>query len=132
MPQIKYEWTNSRKAVPIIYKHSQPYRALKYDILAPLNEHQTVTLSGKTFGKVIVFMNTVEQIAKIISDVNIDKSKCAVICGDSVRNELKIKGIARLTDPRQLPVFTFITASGFKGIDLYDREAMTVVVSNTQ
>jgi len=132
MPQIKYEWTNSRKAVPIICNHSQPYRALKHDILVPLNENRTVTLSGKTFSKVIVFMNSVEQIAKTISDVNIDKKKCAVICGDNIRNELKIKGISRLADPRILPIFTFITASGFKGIDLYDKDAMTVVVSNTQ
>jgi hypothetical protein len=131
MTQTKYIWTNSRKAVPILYKHNQPFRALKHDILTPLNERQTVTISGKTFGKVIVFMNTVEQIARIISDVGIAKSDCAVICGDSIRNELKIKGIARLTDPKNLPVFTFVTASGFKGIDLYDKEAMTVVVSYT-
>lgn len=132
LPQITYEWTNSYKAVPIVYQHAQPYRALKYDILAPLNENNTVTMKGKTFSKVIVFMNTVEQIAKIISDVNIDKSKCAVICGDNIRNDLKIKGIQRLKNPSNLPIFTFITASGFKGIDLYDKEAMTVVVSNTK
>jgi len=132
IPQIKYEWENSRKAIPIIYKHSQPYRALNHDILAPLNENRTVTISGNTFSKVIVFMNTVDQIAKIISDINIEKEKCAVICGDNIRNDLKIKGIPRLNDPRNLPVFTFITASGFKGIDLYDKDAMTVVVSNTQ
>ena len=132
IPQITYEWNNSFKAVPIIYQHTQPFRALKHDILAPLNENNKVTMSGKIFSKVIVFMNTVEQIAKIISDVNIDKSKCAVICGDNFRNDLIIKGIPRLQNPSNLPIFTFITASGFKGIDLYDKETMTVIVSNTQ
>jgi len=132
IPQITYEWSNSCKVVPIVYQHAQPYRVLRHEILAPLNENKTVTISGKTFGKVIVFMNTVEQISRIISDVNIEKSKCAIICGDNIRNDLKIKGIPRLKNPSNLPIFTFITASGFKGIDLYDTQAMTIVVSNTQ
>ncbi len=132
IPQITYEWSHTFKAVPILYKHCHPFRVLRHEILAPLNENKKVTISGKTFSKVIVFMNTVEQIAKIISDVNIDRSKCAVICGDNIRNDLKIKGIPRLNNPSNLPIFTFITASGFKGIDLYDKETMTVVVSNTQ
>jgi hypothetical protein len=62
----------------------------------------------------------------------ISETQCAIICGDSFKNDIYMKGIKRLDDPHKLPLLTFITASGFKGIDLYDSEAMTVVVSNTK
>lgn len=132
IPQIKYEWNHTFKAVPILYKHCHPFRVLKHEILAPLNENKPVNFDGNIFSKVIVFMNTVDQIVKIISELEIDKSRCAIICGDNIRNDLKIRGIPRLKDPWNLPLFTFVTASGFKGIDLYDTQAMTIIVSCTQ
>lgn len=90
-----------------------------------------MTVANRTFKKAIVFVNTVQQIVNLVAEAGIDKKDCAIICGDSIKNDLKISGIHRLQNPRELPMITFVTSSGFSGIDLYDHEAMTFVVSNT-
>jgi hypothetical protein len=89
-----------------------------------------MTVSGKAFSKVIVFMNTVNQIMKVIKDANLDKDDCGLICGDSLKNDVKISGIERYQSG-PLPKYLFLTSSGFCGIDLIDDDAMTIVVSNT-
>lgn len=48
-----------------------------------------------------------------------------------MHNDVKIKGYNRLQNPAKLPKFTFITSVGFQGIDLYDKDAFSIVVSNT-
>ena len=57
-----------------------------------------------------------------------------IICSNSNEQETKLKrakldGI-RVRDFSNLPTFTFITSTGFQGIDLDDPEAMNVVVSS--
>jgi len=93
--QVKITWSNTVKATPIICERTYPFRSLCEEFLAPLNREGTMTVSGKTFSKVIVFMNTVSQITKVIKDAGLDKEDCGIICGDSLKNDVKISGIER-------------------------------------
>ena len=128
--QIKITWNNIVKATPIICERTYPFRSLCEEFLFPLNRTGTMTVSGKTFSKVIVFMNTVSQITKVIKDTGLDKEDCGIICGDSLKNDVKISGIERYKSG-PLPKYLFLTSSGFYGIDLVDEDAMTIIVSNT-
>ena len=128
--QIKITWNNIVKATPIICERTYPFRSLCEEFLFPLNRTGTMTVSGKTFSKVIVFMNTVSQITKVIKDTGLDKEDCGIICGDSLKNDVKISGIERYKSG-PLPKYLFLTSSGFCGIDLVDEDAMTIIVSNT-
>ena len=128
--QVKITWSNTVKATPIICERTYPFRSLCEEFLAPLNREGTMTVSGKTFSKVIVFMNTVSQITKVIKDAGLDKEDCGIICGDSLKNDVKISGIERYKSS-PLPKYLFLTSSGFCGIDLVDEDAMTIIVSNT-
>jgi hypothetical protein len=128
--QVKIAWSNIMKAVPIICERTYPFKSLSDEFLRPLKRNNSMTLSGKTFSKVIVFINTVSQISKVIKDAELSKSECGIICGDSLKNDIKISGIDRYRSG-PLPKYLFITSSGFCGIDLIDDDAMTIVVSNT-
>ncbi len=128
--QVKIEWGNTSKTIPILCPRTYPFKSLKHEFIIPLNEKRTLTVSGKTFKKIIVFINSVDQISKLINESKLDKKECGIICGDSLKNDLKIKNIKRHVSG-ELPKYLFITSSGFSGIDLYDKEAMTIVVSNT-
>lgn len=131
LPQIKLEWSNTTKAKPILMKRTYPYKALLDEIVLPLVNNKQIVMGNGVFSKVIIFINSLETIAKTIKKAELNKKDVAIIAGDSVKNDLKIKGYNRLKDPTKLPKFTFITSSGFEGIDLVDSEAISVVVSNT-
>jgi hypothetical protein len=128
--QVKINWTNTVKADPIIYEKTYPFKALCREFLMPLQNNGAMTVSGRTFSKVIVFLNSINQICKVIHDADLDKSECGIICGDSLKNDSKISGIERYRSGT-LPKYLFITSAGFCGIDLIDDNAMTIIVSNT-
>jgi hypothetical protein len=128
--QIKITWNNTVKATPIICERTYPFRSLCEEFLIPLNREGTMTVSEKTFSKVIIFMNTVNQITKVIKEAGLGKKDCGIICGDSLKNDVKISGIERYKSG-SLPKYLFLTSSGFCGIDLVDEDAMTIIVSNT-
>ena len=130
IPQIKIEWEGTITATPILLKRTYPYKALREEIVKPLQK-SPITIGGKTFSKVIIFINSIEQILKTIKESGIDKKECAIICGDNLKNDVKISGIDRYTIHKEFPKYLFITKSGFSGIDLKSEDAMTVVVSNT-
>lgn len=128
--QVKISWSNTMKAMPIICERTYPFKSLCNEFLQPLKHNGSMTVTGKTFSKVIVFVNTVSQISKVIKDADLDKNECGIICGDSLKNDIKISGIKRYRSG-SLPKYLFITSSGFCGIDLSDENAMTIIVSNT-
>lgn len=129
--QIKMEWSNVIKASPILMERGNPYRSLSQEILIPLKNDGYVSLNDSEIEKVIVFMNSVDSIVTAIKSANLDKDDVAIISANSVRNDIKIRGYNRLTDPTNLPKYTFVTSSSFEGIDLNDDKAISIVVSNT-
>lgn len=128
--QTKINWSNTVKAIPILCERAYPFRSLSEEFLVPLNKNGHHSVGEKTFDKVIVFLNTVSQISRIIKESGLNKDECGIICGDTLKNDVKIAGIKRYRKGI-LPKFLFITSSGFCGIDLTDDSAMTIVVSNT-
>lgn len=131
LPQIKMNWSNTIKATPYLMERSYPFKALNNEIIKPLQEQSEVKVGDIIVKKAIIFINSVTNIMKIIKDNNLKVEDVAIMCGKSVKNDVAIKGYNRLTNPKQLPKYTFITSSGFAGIDLYDNEAVNVVVSST-
>lgn len=131
IPYIKLYFSNTIKVQPILMKRAYPFRALKEEILRPLKNNEEITIGNRTFKKAIIFINSVENIIKIIKDCNLNRDDVAILCSDSTRNDIKIRGYNRIENPNKLPKYTFITSSGFQGIDLVDDNAINIVVSNT-
>jgi hypothetical protein len=131
LDQVKMYFTNTIKVTPMMMKRQYPYKALQNEIIRPIKNSGQVVIGDRTIRKVIVFINSVENILKIIKECQLDPEKVAILCGDNTRNDYKIRGYKRIDRPDCLPQYTFITSSGFQGIDLTDSEAINVVVSNT-
>lgn len=129
--QVKIEWSNTIKSSPIICERTYPIKSLKDEFIIPLKEQGSMTVANRTFSKLIIFMNSINQIIDAIKESGLDADDCGIICGDSLKNDIRIRGIKRYVTGI-LPKYLFITSSGFAGIDLVDVEAMTVVVSSTK
>lgn len=131
LPYIKMVWNCTTKSIPYVMERGFPFKSLREEILTPLRDKGKVLVGDLEFSKVIVFINSIENIIKVIKEVEIPSSEVCVIAGDSLRNDVKLNEFSKLENPSNLPRYTFITSSGFQGIDLYDIEAVSVVVSYT-
>jgi hypothetical protein len=133
LDQYKFTWTTSMTVTPMMCKRRMPTDALKKEVLLPIAAGKNAVVADRTFRKAIIFLNSVSSICKTIKDCGIEGCS-GIICSNSNEQEAKLKkakldGI-RIKDFFHLPTFTFITSTGFQGIDLYDPEAMNVVVSS--
>ena len=131
IPHIKMEWTNTIKAQPILMERTYPYASLTQEILKPIVDHGFIKINGEKIKKAIIFINSVSTIVKCLKDANISSEDVRVVVGDNLKNDVALKGFKRLDTPSNLTKFTFVTGTGFDGIDLVDDEAISVVVSNT-
>jgi len=113
LPQFQFEFKNTIDVRKMLMQRTNPYQALKDEIIRPLNINGSVSIGDRTITKVIVFINSVRTITQIVRDCNLNKDDVAIICGDSVRNDCKIRGYNRVEKYNVLPKYTFITSTGF-------------------
>jgi len=135
------EFTNSIEVRALEVNVESPTTALKQHIIKPILRYGEAEISGKKFSKAIIFMNTIAGAMDVIetsavidsngNTIRVNPSDVKFICGDSLENDNKIKEYGRVTNPTDLPKFTFVTGTGVRGIDLDDAEAMSVVVANS-
>lgn len=133
LDQYKFEWTTSMTVTPMMCKRRMPTDALKKEVILPIKAGREAVVGDRKFKKAIIFLNSVTSICKTIKECDI-KDCSGIICSNSNEQETRLKrakldGI-RIKDFANLPTFTFITSTGFQGIDLDDPEAMNVVVSS--
>lgn len=133
LEQYKFTWTTSMTVTPMMCKRSLPTDALKKEVIQPIFSGKDAVVGDRTFRKAIIFLNSVNSICKTIRECGI-KDCSGIICSNSNEQEAKLKKAKlddiRIKDYSHLPTFTFITSTGFQGIDLDDPEAMNVVVSS--
>lgn len=130
LPQIRMEWPEEKKQrnMTLVYSKTPIDSAVEM-IIRPLKKKNCATLGKHTFTKAIIFVNSVKGIESMINSAKLTPEETVYLCSDTLENSFKLKDYERLTDYENLPRFTFITSTGFQGIDLYDPEAITVVIS---
>lgn len=129
-----YEFENTETRKPFLMKRQKPINALINEIIMPIVKNGEVTIKTKTFSKVLVFCNSIRTIMeKIIPTCGLTKEQVAFYIGDSIDNDKKLDKykFRRFTGINDLAQFNFVTSSGYSGVDFYDKEAMTVIVSWT-
>lgn len=131
LPQVTINWANTIDVKPYLMKRAQPISALKKELITPILENGYTTVEDLTVTKLIVFVNSITAIKKIIKDSDLQASDIGYIVGKNLKNDVDFKKYKRVGATDVLPKFTFITSTGFKGIDLSDKEALSVVISIT-
>lgn len=135
MDYVVMNWRKVTNVRPILLERPYVKSALIEEVINPILENGQVTIANKTFSKVIIFFNSVKGIKDVIKCVNLDPEECGIICSNSVRNDYILSDgskLDRIEDFGKLPKFTFVTSTGFNGCDIYDAEAMNVVISDVK
>lgn len=133
LDDVEMNWKNTVKSKPYLLNRKNVKKALIEEIINPILTKGKVTIGNNTFSKVIIFFNTVKGIKDIIKKVNLNQLDCGIICGNSVRNDFILSDgnkLERIEDFDNLPTFTFVTSTGYNGCDIYDKEAMNVIISD--
>jgi len=133
LDHIVYNWTSTIAVTPMMCKRRSPLKSLKKEVIEPIVSSGIVNLGDRAFRKAIIFMNSVESICQVVNDCCISDIS-GIICSYSDTADKKLHrsnlGGIRVTDYNNLPTFTFITSTGFQGIDLDDAEAMNIIVTS--
>ena len=116
LDQYKFTWTTSMTVTPMMCKRRMPTDALKKEVIQPIVAGKDAVVGDRTFRKAIIFLNSVNSICKTIKECGI-RGMSGIICSNSNEQEAKLKrakldGI-RVKDFSNLPIFTFITSTGF-------------------
>lgn len=132
LDQVELRWKKNIKVKPILCPRPFPYKSFKEEIAHPLYHNKVSKIGEVEFKKVLVFVNSLIEIANIVKEVGIEPKDCAVICGDNIKNTYKMKDVnlKRLMDCSKLPMFTFVTSAGFSGIDIVDKDVLTIIISS--
>ena len=132
LKQYKFVWKNTTKFIPDLIKSDRPIHTLKQDVVKSIKTKGYFLLSDNTkIKKVIIFLNSVTKIMDIINDLDLGINEVSIICAESIHNNNKIRPYNRLYNMSELPTYTFVTSTGFQGIDIEDSEAMTIILSTT-
>ena len=123
LPLTKIQWSNTKLLTPILIKQPHPLDYLRNKIIKPLKEQGEITINQLTIKKVIIYLNSTSSINKIIKDYKLTDDYDLIVSEKS--STLKPTNY----DPYNLKTFTFITSAGFCGLDLYDPQAISIVVS---
>ena len=127
----KFVFNNTETTLRFNHFRDKPYYALEKEFIEPIINKGFVTINDKKVTKLIIFVNNLSRIIKTINNYNLNTSeKAGVICGDNKENDKRLIDIQRIKNYYNLPTFTFVTSSGYQGIDLYDEETMNVIVSD--
>lgn len=134
LKEVTYNFEVTYRKRPILVQVKNPLKCLAENILLPIIKDGQVTVSDKTFKKCLIFINSISDVSKIISDYNIPTKLCGFYCGDTSKNDTTLSelNIDRITGVWDLKQFNFVTSSGWAGCDFYDKEAITIVVSSTK
>jgi len=88
-------------------------------------------LLGNEVSEYIVIANSVEMIAKIISESGLRKREVKIICANKKENKKKLNGyeINKASDKKK-GIVTFCTRTAFCGVDFYTESGLIVIVSD--
>ena len=133
-PDLKVRSTNSLTSVAksII----QNYLDGNYETLPVSNSDGTVSLVESK--EVVFFVNSVENILRIIKTINLKSEDCNILCARTPGNIRRIKNrLGRTWEIGKVPLrgephkmFTFCTRTVYLGADFYSTNARTIILSD--
>lgn len=114
LKQVAYNFEVTYRKTPILIQVKNPLKCLAENILLPILKNGQVTVGDKTFRKCLVFINSISDVAQLVSDYNIPPKICGFYCGDTSKNDAKLSElkIDRITGVWDLKQFNFVTSSG--------------------
>lgn len=111
--QITYEWEETK---PVDIDIIDTYYTTK-EVINLIDKHKDKNLH--------IFLNSVKTITNIVNKLNLDNYR--IVC--SVSSKSKVTNYADITSP--VKKINFYTSCAFEGCDIYDRDGLGIIVSDT-
>lgn len=78
-----------------------------------------------------IFLNSVEGAKAVIDTLKATPDIARIVCADNDENMLKLAGFPRSSTSAPARRINLYTSTAFDGCDIYDRDGMTFIVSDT-
>ncbi len=132
LDEYRADWgDNVDKLFVKLEQTNKPYLKAAH-IIEAYKKDGYVTVNGDMKStEAFFFINSVTDIAAILSHCNLTDDEVKIVCADTEANRKKLAGYTISNSRAANKKFTFITSKSFEGADYYSEDALCYVVSNS-
>lgn len=132
LDEYRADWgDNIDKLFVKLEQTNKPYLKAAH-IIEAYKKDGYVTVNGDMKStEAFFFINSVSDIAAILSHCNLKDDEVKIVCADTEANRKKLAGYTISNSRAASKKFTFITSKSFEGADYYSEDALCYVVSNS-
>ena len=127
--EVMAEWDNVEKITVNLQYSNKPFLTAANII----NRYKTdgfIEVNGNKSYEAFFFINSVNEICKILKHCNLTNDNARIICADTEDNRKKLGDFNISTSNSANKQFTFITCKSFEGVDYFSDSAISFVVSS--
>lgn len=130
--EYRADWGNNVDTLFVkLEQTNKPYLKAAHIIEAYKKEGYVTVNGDKKSTEAFFFINSVTDIAAILSHCNLKDDEVKIVCADNESNRKKLSGYTISNSRAASRKFTFITSKSFEGADYYSEDALCFVVSNS-
>lgn len=127
--EVMAAWDNVEKITVNLQYSNKPFLTAANII----NRYKTdgfIEVNGNKSYEAFFFINSVNEICKILKHCNLTNDNARIICADTEDNRKKLGDFNISTSNSANKQFTFITCKSFEGVDYFSDSAISFVVSS--
>lgn len=122
-------WDNVEKITVNLQYSNKPFLTAA-NIIKRYQTDGFIEVNGNKSHEAFFFINSVNEICKILKHCNLTNDNARIICADTEDNRKKLGDFNISTSNSENKQFTFITCKSFEGVDYFSDSAISFVVSS--
>lgn len=127
--EIRAEWGHIDKLHINIIQTDKPYKKAA-NIINKYKSQGYIEVDGVRSEEAFFFINSVTDIASILSHCQLNPEEVKIVCADKEANKLKLSGYEIENSRTPSKKFTFLTSKSFEGADYFSPTGIAFVVSS--
>ena len=127
--EVMAEWNNVEKITVNLQYSNKPFLTAA-NIINRYKANGFIEVNGNKSYEAFFFINSVNEICKILKHCNLTNDNARIICADTEDNRKKLGDFNISTSNSANKQFTFITCKSFEGVDYFSDSAISFVVSS--
>ena len=127
--EVMAEWNNVEKITVNLQYSNKPFLTAA-NIINRYKADGFIEVNGNKSYEAFFFINSVNEICKILKHCNLTNDNARIICADTEDNRKKLGDFNISTSNSANKQFTFITCKSFEGVDYFSDSAISFVVSS--
>lgn len=127
--EVMAEWDNVEKITVNLQYSNKPFLTAA-NIINRYKADGFIEVNGNKSYEAFFFINSVNEICKILKHCNLTNDNARIICADTEDNRKKLGDFNISTSNSANKQFTFITCKSFEGVDYFSDSAISFVVSS--